>query len=479
VAKNVTQDVFVPVLDFSLPIWNLSEPGIWNSQLETNSIAVDAAAEMDVVALSRQVYASDWSYDLQFFGPSLQCHEPNSTEQVMFDNVTQWYEDENVFTFTDKNDKTSNDTFSIKSGELLYTSWSYWFARHTPNYLIPEPFTRVQSFYPQIWIQTSTSSIVCDSVNASFDLRIAYVDGVQTITQKSIQSLGNYNLDLVTVTDQEVSTVTIVNGTITGVSGDGGSSEVQWSPYLPHVYALGGVLSGNITLTNDVDANDASDPQYQDYGITSILNTGLMACDEIANSPFKDVSSVVTSDPVQTFTNTFPSEPWMCRNGTLMKALEDLANNITISYLSSPDLTNDNTTLRTIVTSNTYNIYQYHPFYLFLSYGLALLLSFVAALVGFYSLYLNGVSHSNSFSAIIATTRNMELDSLSTRSSLGADPRKVDLQNTRLKLGPLLNPIDEPRNKGEVYGHVTDEVPHVAFGFEENVGKLRKGALYI
>ena len=73
----------------------------------------------------------------------------------------------------------------------------------------------------------------------------------------------------------------------------------------------------------------------------------------------------------------------------------------------------------------------------------------------------------------------MELDSLSTRSSLGADPRKVDLQNTRLKLGPLLNPIDEPRNKGEVYGHVTDDVPHVAFGFEENVGKLRKGALYI
>jgi hypothetical protein len=365
VAKNVTQDVFVPVLDFSLPIWNQSEPGTWNSQLETNSIAADAAAEMDVVALGRQVYASDWSYDLQFFGPSLQCHEPNSTEQVLFDNVTRWFEEENVFTFTDKNDTTSNDTFSIKSGELLYTSWSYWFASHTPNYMIPEPFTMVQSFYPQIWIQTSTSSIVCDSVNASFDLRIAYVDGVQTITQKSIQSLGNYDLDWVTVTDQEASTVTIVNGTITGFSGDGGSSEVQWSPYLNHVYALGGVLSGNITLTNGINENDASDPQYKDYGTTSVLTTGLMACDEIANSPFKDVSSIITNNPVQTFTNTFPSEPWMCRNGTLVKALEDLANNITISYLSSPDLTNDNTTLRTIVTSNTYNIYQYHPFYLF------------------------------------------------------------------------------------------------------------------
>jgi hypothetical protein len=239
------------------------------------------------------------------------------------------------------------------------------------------------------------------------------------------------------------------------------------------------VLSGNITSTNDINANDASDPQYLDYGITSVLNTRLTAYDEIANSPFKNVSSIITDNPAQTFTNTFPSEPWMCRNGALMKALEDLANNITISYLSSPDLANDNTTLRTIVTSNTYNIYQYHPFYLFLSYGLALLLSFVTAIIGFYSLYVNGVSHSNSFSAIIATTRNMELDSLPTRPSLGADPRKVDLQNTRLKFGPLLNPIDEQRNRVELYSHVTEEVPPVAFGFEENVGKLRKGALYI
>jgi hypothetical protein len=151
----------------------------------------------------------------------------------MFDNVTRWFDDENVFTFTDKNDTTSIDTFSLKSGELLHTSWSYWFASHTPNYMVPEPFTRVQSFYPQIWIQTSTSSIVCDSVKPSFDLRIAYVDGIQTITQKSIQSLGNYNLDLVTVTDQETSTVTIVNGTITGFSGTGDLRRFSGVPTFP------------------------------------------------------------------------------------------------------------------------------------------------------------------------------------------------------------------------------------------------------
>jgi hypothetical protein len=55
----------------------------------------------------------------------------------------------------------------------------------------------------------------------------------------------------------------------------------------------------------------------------------------------------------------------------------------------------------------------------------------------------------------------------------------VDSQSTRLKFGPLLNPIDELRNKGEIGSHVTTEVPHVAFGFEENVGNLRKGVLCI
>lgn len=36
--------------------------------------------------------------------------------------------------------------------------------------------------------------------------------------------------------------------------------------------------------------------------------------------------------------NLFTKPPWMCRNQTLLKAIEDLANNITISMLSSPGL---------------------------------------------------------------------------------------------------------------------------------------------
>jgi hypothetical protein len=433
---------------------------------------------MDVAQLARQVAGSEWSYPVQFYGPSLQCHEPNSTEQVIFNNVTRWFEQQNVYTFTDKIDSLSNQTFSPSSGRLIYTSWSDWFASGTPNEAdLLEPFMYADSWYPQIWIQTSASSIVCNSVNASFDIMVSFIDGVQHITERNIQVIGNYDLTQVTVTDEQATTTTIVNGTVVGVSADGGAEVVQWNPYLPHIYALGGVLSGNITLTDSVRNNEDSVREYAGYGATSVLATGLMACDEISNSPFKNLSSLVVQDPVETFTNTFPSQPWMCRNRTLSRALEDLANNITISYLSSPDLTN-NHTMQNVTTSNTYNIYVYHPLYLLLSYGLALLFSSIAALIGFYSMHLNGVFHSNSFSAIVATTRNPELSGVTGRSSLGADPIQADAGNRMLKFGPLLAVTDGLKNKVGPNVRVTEGAPHVAFGFEENVGQLRKGEKY-
>jgi len=57
---------------------------------------------------------------------------------------------------------------------------------------------------------------------------------------------------------------------------------------------------------------------------------------------------------------------------------------------------------------------------LLLPYGLALLFVFIAAGLGLYSIYLNGVSHSMDFSAIIATTRNTDLDLLTRGAWLGS-----------------------------------------------------------
>ncbi|KUJ07565.1 uncharacterized protein LY89DRAFT_742794 [Mollisia scopiformis] len=469
VAQNITGTASVATLDWSLAIWS-GETTRWIETLAPNTVAVRAANDINVVPLPAPVNATEWSYDLQFFGPSLQCAVANSTEQVVFDNVTgTMAQQDNLFTYT----KITNKDYSANTANrLLWSVWSTWFGIGAPN---SDWIPRILEYgvydayiMPQIWVQTSTQGIVCNAVNSSFDVTISFKDGMQQIIQNNIQILGNYSTPYVTITDLEPGGEN---------SDEGGTQEVQYSPYLPHLYAIGTILAGNVSLDNVVDSDQYGNQEYAATIDSNMMTTGLTACDDIVNSPFKSLAeSNASPNSTVVFMNTFPSTPWMCRNKTLIAAIQDLANNITISYLSSPQMTGNKTVLKTIQTSNTVNKYQYHPFYLFVSYGLALLFSFIAALVGFYSIFLNGVSHSMSFSAIVAATRNSELDALTGRSSLGADPMQPENESLRLKLGPLLD-VDELKYTG-VDPNLGERGPHVAFGLENNVGRLRKGEIY-
>jgi hypothetical protein len=485
IAKNISQEVHLPVLDFSKPIWNDSMSGDWNAVSVTNTIAINTASNINVLGLARQVSGSEWSYSLQFYGPSLQCNEPNITQKALFDNITRYYEQDNIFTYDDRHDNQTNATFGQGSGKLLYASWSTWYASGTPNTNygnLPPPFQRAELKYPQLWVQTSTSEIVCTAVNASFHIGVSYIDGVQHVTQQSIEIIGDYNLYYADIGEiQGDPTITDSNGVIT-TSATGGSAVIVWNEYLPHIYSLGGILGGNITLRDNIHDNSESVQQYVGYGDSNILGTGLMACDEIANSPFKYEKSSLIRNVSATFTNTFSSttQPWLCRNRTLARGIEDLANNITISFLSSPYLTSDGN-LQNIVTSNTNNYYVYDPLWLAISYGLALFFSAIAVTIGAYAINSNGVVHSNSFSAIVATTQNPELGEFLGRSSLGADPMKTNSPSRRLKFGPILNQTttDNLDAGGGESGVIDEKIPHVAFGLEQNIGELRKRKLYI
>ncbi|KAF7885250.1 hypothetical protein EAF00_011068 [Botryotinia globosa] len=296
VAKNISEGVRLPVLDFSKASWNNSVDGQYNA--------------------FSQVSGSEWS---QFYGPSIKCNEPNNTQQAIFNNITKYYEQNDVFTYDDKNDNRTNTTFGIGSGKI--------------------------------------------------------------------------------------------------------------------------------------------------------------------STPFKNESSYLIGNPSSTFTNTFSSttRPWLCRNQTLARGMEDLANNISISYLSSPDLTSDSD-LQTISTSNTNNYYVYHPFWLLISFGLAFLFSIMAVAVGIHAVKCNGVVHSNSFSATVATTRKPELDEFLGRSCLGAEPLREDPGQYRLRFGPVLDQVitgnhkspEGPESQWQMERH-----SHVAFGIEHSVGQLRKGDLCI
>jgi hypothetical protein len=101
---------------------------------------------------------------------------------------------------------------------------------------------------------------------------------------------------------------------------------------------------------------------------------------------------------------------------------------------------------------------------LLLSYFLAVFLTAIITLFGFYALWSNGVSHSSSFSGILCTTRNKDLDDVAQGNYLGARPLGKDLAKQEVQFGIL----DRTENRGV-------GVLHTAFAIPGSVLRLRKG----
>jgi hypothetical protein len=70
-----------------------------------------------------------------------------------------------------------------------------------------------------------------------------------------------------------------------------------------------------------------------------------------------------------------------------------------------------------VTTTHPQNVYAYNPKNLYVAYGIALLFTLFANILGTMAYISNGVSHNNSFSSIVRATRNPEL--------LGIQDRKV------------------------------------------------------
>ena len=76
------------------------------------------------------------------------------------------------------------------------------------------------------------------------------------------------------------------------------------------------------------------------------------------------------------------------------------------------------------------NIYEYDAEKLVISYGAGELATIIVVIIGFVAFIINGASRDSSFSAIMTTTRNPELDNITIGHSLG--PPSEDLDKTKL-----------------------------------------------
>ena len=97
----------------------------------------------------------------------------------------------------------------------------------------------------------------------------------------------------------------------------------------------------------------------------------------------------------------------------------------------------NNTTLSRgpVTRFSTQNAFSYEPRNLFIAYGIGLLFSLIVVMFGLLCIKSASASYTNSFSTILRTTRNPELDAIvPSAESSGAEPLSKHLSNVRLVL---------------------------------------------
>ena len=384
-------------------------------------------------------------------------------QQKMFDNYTSNYQS-GAGTFTSQRFVQGVDSSGRIPAFLVLLAFN---PTADPGYVLNgNVFNKYNNWKPnlngtgnftsgtQFWLQTAERSIICYAVNASFDVGFNYTNGVGSITYQDVKVLTS---------DKNNPNITLPNGALN--LGSSGCANLHAAEIVTKNLArasqatflsLTNIINGNVSLVNSSSGCiDCDSPLLIQEANSRALQTGLIACDDIAhNYCYRNYG----------FVNNFPSEPWMCRNRTLDRAIEDLANNITISMLSVANFTKNATVPMRILTIE--NVYSYNSQNLFISYGIVILVTVAAVAVGLMSLVQNGVYHDTSFSAFMATTRNRDLDALAEGSCLGSSQ---GLEKERLMFGVL----DGQKEGGYVGGVVKEQ--HAAFGLPGTVVRLRKG----
>lgn len=212
-----------------------------------------------------------------------------------------------------------------------------------------------------------------------------------------------------------------------------GNAPPDWWAYISIFRALSNLLSGSLGTEDRTGSISGAD--------ALLAATAIVACPE--TSALQHLLASIS--------------PEMCRNRSLATAIEDLSHNFTLSLLSSA--TFSTTRLANVSMFFPLNYYVYHPRNLALSYLLGLGVSFACFLIGAWACKLNGHSASASFSTIMQTTRNSQLDELIRMGEEGYQERRDALRTVKLQYG--------------IVGQGGD-MGHVAFGRADTITRVAK-----
>ncbi|CAG8181319.1 unnamed protein product [Penicillium nalgiovense] len=278
---------------------------------------------------------------------------------------------------------------------------------------------------------TQPTELVCQLWNTSYVVGQNFTNGIRTLIPVSTELVApaNWSSDAgsqVTFQRQEPT----VNG----------------GYYVMHML-FSGLIQRKLVISASLELSSFL-PSSLPFTTMSIMQTGLFSCPELWNSTDYQTLGIGGDESTA-----------LCRNKTLAQAIEDLSHNFTYSLLS---LNAANTSVP-VASSSPKNFYTYDSRNLLAVYMTALGVAVACVVVGFFALHENGVSQSVSFSNMLLTTRNPELDHLANGQCLGSFELEKKIGDTKLRFG-------------EIEG--SEQYKRAAFGTKDSVTALSKGNDY-
>jgi hypothetical protein len=375
-------------LDWNSPAFFDVQPFYSLPSSKVVGIATQSALGLDVIPLTPP--APNSSFSLQFYGPSVRCSPPNSTQQKILDyyvssltRATQ-RQDPMIIQRTLKlglannsqpnssNPRIADLSMLVLSAFAPYAGIQGWLYGITDadsvdqfnNWNVDLPWDMEELGYTvdsylyddvvqQLYVQTSTGGFVCLMGNASYDVNFDFVDGIQSLVR---HTTSDFEPIVVMRSGGGGSGSAMQNGILPGPYNGTSHTAFELS-YMAVWEAFTSMISGNISmgyfgLMDQSLKGTGFNLTLRDIS-SRVLLSGLSACDEIAHN-YWDGFPVALEKPEESpavffnsiekaksnISNQFFDKPaWMCRNRTLANAIEDLAANITISMLSSSNLT--------------------------------------------------------------------------------------------------------------------------------------------
>ncbi|KAK6333421.1 hypothetical protein TWF718_011234 [Orbilia javanica] len=278
------------------------------------------------------------------------------------------------------------------------------------------------------WDEHDVESFYCDGFNATVHLRQQYLNGKQSYPlvenieygEEITSSLG-YNW----VTERNITEVDLARHQI--------------------VYRiLSGLFVGTVNWESRSDKLFTSD--------TSILNMPAFVRPNLVRAEGGDGPN----DEIK---------------ASIKGLAEQLSLNYSMSLLAFSDLGARQLTTANCTVTTFHNVWKYDKTNLIISYTIGSFVALVSLVIGAIALRRNGIVSEMSFSQIVATTRNPELDKMMQGNSLGrSDLKPRTLYGERIRMGEL---------KEQDTALLASGAAHTAFGRPDNVIAIRRQGYYI